>query len=93
MQNKREPLTDRDLRSHLVALYSGVRDIHQQLEELELTRDALLETLRDSGPELLHEYSAKLTALKTDAVQNRGCMQTTDAIQLNIDRLEGKETK
>lgn len=90
MENKPQDLTEANIRGHLTTIYSGLQHIHGLIDDLELTRDALLETLRDEKPTLLREYEAKLEALKTEAESNRGGMQVRDAIQLNIDLLRPK---
>jgi hypothetical protein len=77
------------VRGHLATIYRGIQEIHQRIDEAEITRDALIETLRDAKPILLQEYEAKLEALKSDADNTRGVLQMHDLIQTNIDLLSG----
>ena len=93
MAEKPQQLTDENLRIHLTALYSGLQHVHQRIDELELTRDALLETLRDHDSDSVQAYEAKLESLKIDAENTRGCLQVHDVIELNIQSLRPKESK
>jgi predicted DNA-binding protein YlxM (UPF0122 family) len=88
--SEKPKLTEDTIRLHLTTIYRGLQEIHQRIDEAEITRDALIETLRDEKPKLLREYEAKLEALKSDAENTRGALQMHDLIQTNIDLLEGK---
>jgi len=93
VENKPQEMTPDNIRVHLSTIYAGLQHLHKRIDGLELTRDALLETLRDEKPGLLRDYEAKLEALKTAAENTRGCMQAHEAIQLNIDLLKGTQEK
>lgn len=93
MTEKQGALTDEMVRAHLTTIYSGLQHLHQRIDELELTRDALLETLRDHESDSVQGYEAKLESLKIDAENTRGCLQVHDAIESNIASLRLENSK